>query len=141
MNIQRKLKTILIDYLNQDKPDLNIEVIDAKRLDIATLPIIAVEISNESAHSQALWSVIACQVSILYRVHAGDIDQSELDNHLEQIESKLQDPNVMVQLGDENSLVFFNWLYQGSTQDWNESMIDTVFTAECLVTAKPINAN
>ena len=141
MNIQRTLKSILIDHLTQNKPAANIEVVDAKRLDLATLPTIAVEVSNESAHSQALWNVIVCQVSILYRVHAGDIEQSELDDHLEVIEQAIQNPNDMVILGDESSLVIFNWLYQGSTQDWNDSMIDTVFTAECIVTIKPVNSN
>jgi hypothetical protein len=141
MNIQRTLKSILIDYLTQNKPAANIEVVDAKRLDLATLPTIAVEVSNESAHSQALWNVIVCQVSILYRVHAGDIEQSELDDHLGVIEQAIQNPNDMIILGDESSLVIFNWLYQGSTQDWNDSMIDTVFTAECIVTIKPVNSN
>jgi hypothetical protein len=139
MNIQRTLKSILIDYLTQHKPAADIEVIDGKRLDLATLPTIAVEVSNESAHSQALWNVINCQVSILYRVHAGDVEQSELDDHLEAIEQVIQDPNDMIVLGDESSLVIFNWLYQGSTQNWNDSMIDTVFSAECIVTIKPIN--
>jgi hypothetical protein len=139
MNIQRTLKSILIDYLTQHKPAVDIEVIDAKRLDLATLPTIAVEVGNEAAHSQALWNVINCQVSILYRVHAGDVEQSELDDHLEAIEQVIQDPNEMIVLGDESSLVIFNWLYQGSTQNWNDSMIDTVFSAECIVTIKPIN--
>ena len=139
MNIQRQLKTILIDYLSGYKPTADIEVIDAKRLDLATLPTIAIEVTNEAAHSQALWNVIVCQVSILYRVHAGDVEQTELDDHLEAIEQAIQDPNSMVELGDESSLVIFNWLYQGSTQDWNDSMIDTVFTAECIVTIKPVN--
>ena len=141
MNIQRTLKSILIDYLSDNKPTAEIEVIDAKRLDLATLPILAVEVSNEAAHSQALWNVIVCQVSILYRVHAGDVEQSELDDHLAVIEQAIQDPNSMIALGDESSLVIFNWLYQGSTQDWNDSMIDTVFTAECIVTIKPVNSN
>jgi hypothetical protein len=141
MNIQRALKTILIDYLSGYKPSADIEVIDAKRLDLATLPTIAIEVTNEAAHSQSLWNVIVCQVSILYRVHAGDVDQSDLDDHLEAIEQAIQDPNSMVALGDESSLVIFNWLYQGSTQDWNDSMIDTVFTAECIVTIKPVNSN
>ena len=141
MNIQRTLKSILIDYLLDNKPTADIEVIDAKRLDLATLPTLAIEVTNEAAHSQALWNVIVCQVSILYRVHAGDVEQSELDEHLETIEQAIQDPNSIVSLGDESSLVIFNWLYQGSTQDWNDSMIDTVFTAECIVTIKPVNSN
>lgn len=141
MNIQRTLKSILIDYLSDNKPTADIEVIDAKRLDLATLPILAVEVTNEAAHSQALWNVIVCQVSILYRVHAGDVEQSELDDHLTVIEQAIQDPNSIIALGDESSLVIFNWLYQGSTQDWNDSMIDTVFTAECIVTIKPVNSN
>jgi hypothetical protein len=141
MNIQRALKNILIDYLSEYKPSADIEVIDAKRLDLATLPTLAIEVTNEAAHSQALWNVIVCQVSILYRVHAGDVEQSELDDQLESIEQAIQDPNSMVALGDESSLVIFNWLYQGSTQDWNDSMIDTVFTAECIVTIKPVNSN
>lgn len=141
MNIQRTLKSILIDYLSDNKPTEDIEVIDAKRLDLATLPTLAIEVTNEAAHSQALWNVIVCQVSILYRVHAGDVEQSELDDHLAVIEQAIQDPNSILALGDESSLVIFNWLYQGSTQDWNDSMIDTVFTAECIVTIKPVNSN
>jgi hypothetical protein len=141
MNIQRRLKSILIEHLSRYKPAEDIEVIDAKRLDLATLPTIAVEVTDEKAHSQALWSVIVCQVSVLYRVHAGDIEQPELDYNMDVIEQALQDPNELVVLGDENSLVIFNWLYQGSVQEWNDSMVDTVFTAECIVTRKPINQN
>jgi hypothetical protein len=135
MNIQRKLKSILVNYLESQKPDPGIEVVDAKNLDIATLPVIAVEITNESAHSQALYNVIICQVSILYRVHAGDIAQDDLDDQLELIEAALEDPNTMIELSNP-FLIFKNWIYQGSSQDWSDSMIDTVFTAECIV-ARP----
>lgn len=139
MNVARRLKNKLIQYLEPLKPDADIIVIDGKNLDEATLPVIAVEISGESAHSHALWNVINCRVSILYRVHAGDIDQDTLDDHLDALELLFQDPAMIVSLSDESDLTIFNWLYQGSVQDWNDSSIDTVFTAECVVTRKPVN--
>lgn len=140
MNIQRRLKKILIEHLSKYKPDEDIEVIDAKRLDLATLPTLAVEISDEKAHSQALWNVIICQVSILYRVHAGDINQDTLDDHMDALEKALQDPNIIMDLGSESELTIFNWLYQGSVQQWDDSSVDTVFTAECLVTRNGVHA-
>ena len=140
MNVARRLKTKLINYLEPLKPDAEIAVVDAKNLNDATLPVIAVEITNESAHSQALWNVINCQVSILYRVHAGDVSQLDLDNHLDIIEGLLESPEMMISLSDETDLTIFNWLYQGSVQDWNDSSIDTVFTAECVVTRNGIHS-
>lgn len=139
MNVARRLKNKLINYLEPHKPASDIIVIDGKNLDEATLPVIAVEISSESAHSHALWNVLNCRVSILYRVHAGDVTQDTLDDHLDALEVVLQDPATIVALSDENDLTIFNWLYQGSVQDWNDSSIDTVFTAECVVTRNGVN--
>ena len=138
MNIQKRLKALLIEHLSNHKPDVNIEVIDAKRLDEAVLPTIAVEIPSENAHSQALWNVIVCQVAILYRNHVGDIEQEQLDANNDAIEQALQNPNIMLDLGSEAGLVIFNWIYQGSSQDWSDSLIDTVYTAQCIVTRNGI---
>ena len=139
MNVARRLKSKLINYLEPIKPDPEIIVIDGKNLDEATLPVIAVEITNESAHSHALWNVINCRVSILYRVHAGDIEQDDLDDHLDAIEAQLQNPEMIVSLSGESDLTIFDWLYQGSVQDWNDSSIDTVFTADVVVTRNGVN--
>jgi hypothetical protein len=139
MNIQRRLKMLLIDHLLSQKPQVDIEVVDAKRLDEAVLPTIAVEITSENAHSQALWNVIVCQVAILYRNHAGDIDQEQLDANNDAIEQALQNPNIMLDLGSEAGLVIFNWIYQGSTQDWSDSLIDTIYSAQCIVTRNGIS--
>jgi hypothetical protein len=138
MNIQRRLKLLLIKHLESNKPEADIQVVDAKRLDEATLPVIAVEITSENAHSQALWNVIVCQIAILYRNHAGDIDQNKLDTNNDAIEQALQNPNIMIDLGSEQDLTIFNFLYQGTTQEWNDSLIDTIFTAQCIVTRNGI---
>ena len=139
MNVARRLKNKLIQYIEPLKPADDIIVIDGKNLDEATLPVIAVEITNESAHSHALWNVINCRVWILYRVHAGDVNQATLDEHLDALEELLQDPETIVALSDETDLTIFNWLYQGSVQDWNDSSIDTVFTADVVVTRNGVN--
>tara|TARA_B110000503_G_C7045171_1_gene369929 strand:- start:505 stop:924 length:420 start_codon:yes stop_codon:yes gene_type:complete len=139
MNVARRLKNKLIQYIEPLKPADDIIVIDGKNLDEATLPVIAIEISSESAHSYALWNVLNCRVSILYRVHAGDVDQSTLDDHLDVLEGLFESPEIIISLSDESDLTIFNWLYQGSVQEWNDSSIDTIFTAECVVTRKPVN--
>lgn len=141
MNTQKRLKTILIDYLLAHRPSEDIEVIDSRQTSLAVLPSLAVSVPSVEPHSKALWSIERCQVSLTLRVHVGDEEDTDLDAWQEAIEAALADPEQITALGDEASLVIFDWTYNGSTVEWDESAIDTTFSADCLVTRNPINHN
>ena len=140
MNTQKRLKDLLIAYMIEKRPSADIEVIDSKQTDLAVLPSLAVSVPSVEPHSKALWNVERCQLSMTLRLHVGDTeDTALLDDWMDSIETTLANPNQLVQLGSEADIVIFDWTYNGSIQEWDDSAIDTTFSAECLVTRKPIN--
>lgn len=139
MNTQKRIKDLLITYLTDKRPSDEIEVIDSKQTELAVLPSLAVSVPSIEPHSKALWNVERCQLSFTLRVHVGDIDDTDLDAWMDSIEKALYEPEEIIALGSETSLVIFDWTYNGSTQEWDDSAIDTTFSADCLVTRKPIN--
>jgi hypothetical protein len=45
----------------------------------------------------------------------------------------LNDPTSIKSILDEG-IRMDHWLYQGSTQEWDESTLEVTFSAQCLVT-------
>lgn len=131
MTTSQRLKSGLIAYLEEIKPDADITVVDARRREEIELPTLAVEVTNATAHSVALANVHRCTVEIKLRTHAGDEDLLNVDSCVDQIESALNDPaEIKALISDE--IQIDHWLYNGSTTDWDESVLEVVFEAECL---------
>jgi len=127
----QRLKAAVIEYLDEVKPDEAIAVSDANaRAEIAP-PVIAVDVSGVEAHSIVLAHVQRCQLEITLRAHAGDESEAEIDSWIDQIESALNDPTSLKNLCADR-IKIDHWLYQGSEQEWDESMLEVKFSVECL---------
>jgi hypothetical protein len=127
----QRLKSAVIDYLDEVKPDESIAVSDANaRAEIAP-PVIAVDVSGVEPHSVVLAHVQRCTLEVTLRAHSGDEDEADIDSWIDQIESALNDPTSLKSLCSDRIRID-HWLYQGSEQDWDESTLEVKFSVECL---------
>jgi hypothetical protein len=131
MTTSQRLKLAVITALENNKPDQSISVVDAKIRTAIDLPLIAVDVTSSSAHSEALQHVEQIGMEISLRFHAGDEEPETIDDWIDQIESTLVDTSYMKSIGIE-TLKTYSWVYQGSTQDWDESILEVTFSAEAL---------
>jgi hypothetical protein len=131
MTTSQRLKLAVITALENNKPDQSISVVDAKIRAAIDLPVIAVDVTSSSAHSEALQHVEQIGMEISLRFHAGDEEPETIDDWIDQIESTLVDTSYMKSIGIE-TLKTYSWVYQGSTQDWDESILEVTFSAEAL---------
>ena len=132
MTITHQLKNELKDYLLEVRPSAALSVVDASQALEMSPPTLAVEIGQPEAHSTALAHVQRCPVEIKLRLHAGDDADYDAADWIMQIEDALDDPaNIKLLINDKVQIDY--WLYGGSAQEWDESLVETTFTAECLV--------
>ena len=133
MTTTQRLKDALITYLNLLAPSPSISVVDSKQRADIDLPTLAVEVGSVEPHSAALLYVQRAQVTIKLRLHAGDEDEADVDNWIDQIESLLNDPSAVEAASGDNLRMDY-WIYSGSSQEWDESILEVSFEAESLIT-------
>jgi len=131
MTLTHRLKNELKDYLLAVRPSTSLSVVDATQALEIDPPTLGVEIGQPEAHSTALAHVQRCPVEIKMRLHAGDSADYDASDWINQIEAALDDPAQIKLLVNEGLMIDY-WLYGGSSQEWDESTIETTFTAECL---------
>jgi hypothetical protein len=131
MTTSQRLKLAVITALENNKPDQSISVVDAKIRASIDLPVLAVDVTAADPHSEALQHVERVSIAITLRFHAGDEEPDTVDDWIDQIESTLVDTSYMKSIGIE-TLKTYSWVYQGSTQDWDESILEVTFSAEAL---------
>jgi len=130
MTTSQRLKLATIAALQESTPSATITIVDAKLRDAIELPVIAVEVMNTAAHSQALQHVEMVTIAATLRVHSGDNDQ-DVDEWIDQIESTFGDSSFMKSSASDD-MKTYSWIYQGSTQSWDENILEVSFTAEVL---------
>jgi hypothetical protein len=128
--ITDKLKQSLIDYLRENKPSEDFEVYDAQGREVFSLPSLAVNIPNVERYSLALPEVKRARVEVTLRCHAGDADQSDVWR--DQIESLMHDVSAIRMLVDDG-IELHLWDYEGGTSRWEDSVIETTFSAEAII--------
>jgi len=128
-----RLKQALISHLETNNPSEDITVYDATARAAFGLPCIAVGVPTVERHSVALQGVQRCGVEIVLRCHAGDEEDAEVSAWVDQIETALNDPSEIRALLDEKIRMDF-WDYQGAHTSWDGSIMETTFSAECLIT-------
>jgi hypothetical protein len=131
MTTSQRLKLAVITALENNKPDQSISVVDAKIRAAIDLPVIAVDVTSSSAHSEALQHVEQIGMEISLRFHAGDEEPETIDDWIDQIESLLVDTSYIKSIGAE-TLRTYSWVYQGSTQSWDESILEIRFSADAI---------
>ncbi len=129
----QKLIDNLVTYLESNKPDESISVVNGTQRAEIELPTLAVSIESAEPHSVALVNVLRCQVEVTLRTHAGDEDGTDPESWQDQIETILNDPSfIKANCNDEIRIDF--WNYGGATSSWDEATLECKFAAECLVT-------
>jgi hypothetical protein len=131
MTLTHRLKNELVGYLLAVRPSTSLEVVDATQTSEMNPPTLAVEVGAPEAHSTALAHVQRCPIEIKLRLHAGDAPDYDASDWIDQIEDALDAPdNIKNVINDQLAVDY--WLYGGSSQEWDESIVETTFTAECL---------
>jgi len=127
-----RLENNLIAYLTDVSPSDQLSIVsDTKRATIE-LPCLSVGAASSDRYAVALPGVLKVGVNITLRCHAGDEDDSNVASWQDQIETLLNDPTVIKESCTDGILIQF-WDFQGATTSWDESVMETVYNAECLV--------
>jgi hypothetical protein len=133
MTTTQRIKDALIAYLEENKPDESIAVVDARQRDAIELPTLAVDIVGATAHSTTLSSVTQAEAQITLRHHAGDEPDADIPAWIDSLESIFFDKSRMISIcGDPSQLIFYDWNYNGSTQDFDDAILEVAFTASIL---------
>lgn len=131
MTTSQRIKLSLIAVLEGIKPDESIVIVDAKQRGELALPLIAVDVTSAIAHSEALQNVERIELTATLRVHAGD--DEDIDAWIDQIETILTDVSFM-KAATSDLVKVYSWTYSGSTQEWDESILEVLFSIETLCT-------
>jgi hypothetical protein len=131
MTTSQRIKLSLIAVLEASKPDESIAIVDAKQRGELALPLIAVDVTAATAHSEALQNVERIELTATLRVHAGD--DEDIDAWIDQIETILTDVSFM-KAATSDLVKVYSWTYSGSTQEWDESILEVSFSIETLCT-------
>ena len=133
MTITQRVKNVIMEILTDSVPSPSITVVDAKQRATPILPFIAVEVAGVSNYSDELPQVQRVSMDIVLSVHAGDEDDNDVENWIAEIEATLQQANdVSSQSGD--GVIIYSWIYSGSRQEWDDSILQINFSVECLAT-------
>ena len=87
--------------------------------------------TSATAHSEALQNVERIELTATLRVHAGD--DEDIDAWIDQIETILTDVSFM-KAATSDLVKVYSWTYSGSTQEWDESILEVLFSIETLCT-------
>ena len=132
MTTTKALTTGLVDHLNDNTPDESIAVVDARTRAEIALPTLAVGVTASKAFNESLHMVDRLEVEIILRAHAGEDDDATDESWCDQIESKLNDISVILAALNVGALKVYDWTYNGSTQEWSDSVLETRFEAEAI---------
>lgn len=132
MTASQQIKETLIEYLIENTPDVSIAIVDGKQRAEIELPTIAVDVVGTAAHSTALSNVTTGQAQIVLRHHAGDESAADVPTWIDELESMFFDKSRMVDTLNSTGVMFFDWNYNGSTQDFDDAILEVTFTADIL---------
>ena len=133
MTITQRVKNVIMEILTDSVPSPSITVVDAKQRATPILPFIAVEVAGVSNYSDELPQVQRVSMDIVLSVHAGDEDDNDVENWIAEIESTLQQAND-VSSQNADGVIIYSWIYSGSRQEWDDSILQVNFSVECLAT-------
>jgi hypothetical protein len=136
MTTSQRLKLAVIAAIDEAKPDELISVVDSQSRSDIVLPVIAVSIDSATAFNEALQVVGEIGVTATLRVHAGDDDEETTGEWIDTIESQFSDGDQIIAAATE-LLQIYSWVYQGSTQQWDENILEVRFSATSLCARLP----
>jgi hypothetical protein len=131
MTASQRVKQTIIDVLTEAKPSASITVVDAKQRATYALPFIAVDVVSVSSYADDLPQVQRISMDIVLKVHAGDEDDNDVENWIADIEATLDGATDLSGLSSDG-ITIYSWVYGGSSQEWEESVLMVNFNVECL---------
>jgi len=127
-----RLENNLVAYLTDVSPSDEISIVTETQRAEIELPCLSIGAASSDRYAVALPGVLKVGVNITLRCHAGDEGDSDVGSWQDQIETLLNDPSVIKQSCTDGILIQF-WDFQGATTSWDDSIMETIYTAECLV--------
>lgn len=131
MTASQRVKTTILDILEDAKPSELISVVDAKQRDAFTLPCLAVDVASVSSYSDQLPQVQRISVDVVLSAHAGDEDEADIENWIASIEGTLDSATDLSNLSSDG-ITIYSWVYGGSYQEWDGSTLLVRFAVDCL---------
>jgi glycerol-3-phosphate cytidylyltransferase-like family protein len=131
MTASQRVKQTIIDVLTEAKPSASITVVDAKQRATYALPFIAVDVVSVSNYADDLPQVQRISMDIVLKVHAGDEDENDVEKWIADIEATL-DSATDISSRSSDGITIYSWVYSGSSQEWEESVLMVNFNVECL---------
>jgi len=133
MTAAQRIKNALVECLADNSPDESIAVVDARQRAEIELPTLTVDVVGTTAHSTTLSSVTQAQAQIVLRCHAGDESEADIPAWIDALESLFFDKSLMISTcGNADGVMFYDWNYNGSTQDFDDAILEVTFTADIL---------
>jgi hypothetical protein len=136
MTTSQRLKLAVIAALEETKPDESISVVDSHAREKIILPTLAVDIESAEAFNEALQVVESIGISATLRIHVGDEDEETTGDWIDAIETQFSNGDAIVLAGTE-LIRIFSWVYGGSTQTWDENILEVKFSASSLCARLP----
>jgi hypothetical protein len=127
-----RLESNLVTYLTDVSPSDEISIVNERQRAEIELPCLSVGASSTDRYAVALPGVLKVGINITLRCHAGDEADFNVASWQDQIETLLNDPTVIKESCTDGILIQF-WDFQGATTSWDESVLETVYSAECLL--------
>ena len=127
-----RLENNLVVYLTDVSPSDQISIVNDTQRAESELPCLSVGVTSSERYAVALPGLLKVGVDITLRCHAGDEVDSDVASWQDQIETILNDPSTIKSTCNDGILIQF-WDFQGATMSWDESIMETVYKAECLV--------
>jgi hypothetical protein len=106
----------------------SVTIVDGTQTAEISLPTVAVEVVSSEAHSVTMAKVLRVGVEVTLRTHPGDTSSATWTDKLE---TALNNPANITALTNA-SVKIDHWLYAGSDQSFDESVVETRFSGECL---------
>ena len=132
MTTAQRIKDALISYLQEFNPDESISIVDGKQRAEIAMPTLAVDVTSVSAHSVALSMVHTATVQCVLRCHAGDESDADIPAWIDAVESLLFDVSGVKAAITGPYVLCYDFTYNGSEQEWDESTLEVTFSADCV---------
>ena len=132
MTSAQTIKDALIAHLSAHTPDEAIAIVDGKQREDLALPTLTVDCTGTEAHSSALSMVHRATVECVLRCHTGDEDDADIPAWIDAIESVLFDVSGCKAAITGDRVLTYDFIYGGSSQDWDEAVLEVSFSAEVL---------
>jgi hypothetical protein len=132
MTTTQRIKEQLISYLTENSPSEALAIADANAREEIEFPCIVVDVQGSEAHSVALPMVNRAEAVITLRAHSGDEADASINEWIGSLERLFFDHVEMTRAMNESGVLFYEWVYNGSSQDWDAATVEITFAANIM---------